>query len=478
MLAMRLIAVAAFTIAASAAGVTTAGANVPSAVTKANTLHIPAMGGATDGTLTTTVTYSDTAATASASTGNTIWLGKGNLFKLTSCVAYHAYGSAPVSSCADRVVDTRANTATIYTYAPSVALYNQPRPSGSVRFGYFTASVQVAYASGSTWVLASYSWPDNGLQGAGIPVAAQNAAAASLPASGSFTITGAYSGAIDSGQPDSICRGMYAPTDGSPRPADVSTSNAAFAGAPAYYEIGQPTGAYAGRARRGTMLVIHGGSWVFNGQGGVEAMRPVADRWRARGFQTVNITYRPCGQSAKDVAWFYDHTRSAVGPAEKLCAAGASAGANLALLLATWRSDVYCVVSEAGPTDLTTVQTQGAYDPATNALTQVNGGRWVHNLAAAAFGDENLAAYSPAVNASGALKATRVLQGFSADDALVPWGQATELRAAMLAANASAYVDTVQLPKGTVKFGHGAVTQASLDDFYAREVNLVSPIAG
>lgn len=478
MLALRLVTVAIAAIAASAVDVTTAGANIPSPVTKANTLHVPAMGGAADGTLTTTVTYTDTTATAAASTGNTIWLGKGALFKLTSCVAYHLYGSAPVSSCADRQVDTRANTATIYTYAPSVALYNQPRPSGSMRFGYVTASVQVVAASGSTWVLASYSWPASGLQGAAIPVAAQNAAAASLPANGPFTITGPYNGAVDSGQPDSICRGGYAPSNGSPRPPGVSTSNAAFAGAPAYYEIGQPTGAYAGRARRGTMLVIHGGSWVFNGQGAVEAVRPAADRWRARGFQTVSITYRPCGQSAKDVAWFYDHTRAAVGASEKVCASGASAGANLALLLATWRSDVYCVVSEAGPTDLTTIQTQGAYDPATNALTQVNGGRWVHNLAAAAFGEENLPASSPAANAAGPLKATRVLQGFSADDALVPWGQATQLRAAMLAANASAYVDTVQLPKGTVKFGHGAVTQASLDDFYAREVALVSPIPG
>ncbi|MEY2440739.1 MAG: hypothetical protein QOJ46_165 [bacterium] len=477
MLAIRLATVV-MAIAASAVDVQAAGANIPSPVTKANTLHVPALGGAADGTLTTTVTYTDTTATAATSTGNTIWLGKGALFQLTSCVAYHLYASAPVSSCADRQVDTRANTATIYTYAPSVALYNQQRPSGSLRFGYFTASVQVANASGSTWALASYSWPSDGLQGAAIPVAAQNAAASSLPANDPFTITGAYNGAVDSGQPDSICRGVYAPSNGSPRPADVSTSNAAFAGAPAYYEIGQPTGAYAGMERRGTMLVIHGGSWVFNGQGGVEGMRTIADRWRARGFQTVSISYRPCGQSSKDAAWFYDHTRAAVGASEKICAAGASAGGHLALLLATYRPDVYCVVSEAGPTDLTTIQTQGAYDPATNAPTQVNGGRLVHNLAAAAFGDENLAAYSPAANASGALKTTRVLQGFSADDALVPWGQATGLRASMLAANASAYADTVQLPKGTVKFGHGAVTQASLDDFYAREVSLVSPIPG
>lgn len=226
------------------------------------------------------------------------------------------------------------------------------------------------------------------------------------------------------------------------------------------------------------MLVIHGGSWVFHGRGAVELSRTTADRWRARGFQTLSVTLRPCGRSSQAIGWFYDRARAALGPSKKICAAGVSAGANLALLLATWRGDVYCVISEEGPTDLTTIQTQGAYDPKTNALTQVNGGRWIRNLAAAAFGAENLVGFSPAANAAGPLSRTRVLQGFPANDALVPWGQATELRAAMLAANPAAYIDTVRLPAGDVKFGHGVATQASLDDFHAREVALVAPIPG
>jgi len=33
-------------------------------------------------------------------------------------------------------------------------------------------------------------------------------------------------------------------------------------------------------------------------------------------------------------------------------------------------------------------------------------------------------------------------------------------------------------PGSTVAFGHGRTTQAGLDDFFAREVQLVSPILG
>jgi hypothetical protein len=69
-----------------------------------------------------------------------------------------------------------------------------------------------------------------------------------------------------------------------------------------------------------------------------------------------------------------------------------------------------------------------------------------------------------------------VLQGFSADDAIVPYQQAADLATAMRAADPFAYVDDVQLAAGTVPFAHGYVTQAALDDFYAREAQLVAPV--
>jgi acetyl esterase/lipase len=201
-----------------------------------------------------------------------------------------------------------------------------------------------------------------------------------------------------------------------------------------------------------------------------------AERWRARGWETVNLTYRPCGQSLGDVLWFYDKARSWFGAGAKICALGRSAGGHLSLLVGANRPDLYCAVSMAGPTDLTTIQHERVFNPATGQYDSTSLSRWVHNLGAAAFGEENLPLYSPAAQASATLKNTRVLQGFSADDPLVPYQQAADLGEAMSASNPTAYVDNLQLATGTIPFGHGLVTQAALDDFYAREERLVAPL--
>jgi acetyl esterase/lipase len=207
-------------------------------------------------------------------------------------------------------------------------------------------------------------------------------------------------------------------------------------------------------------------------------MRPEANRWRARGWETVNLTYRPCGRSLGDVLWFYDRAREWFGRGAAIGALGISAGANLALLLAARRTGVYCVVSEAGPTDLTRIQREGAYNLATGRYDFTLGSRWVHNLGAAAFGEENLAAYSPAqaAKAGATLNGARVLQAFAADDPIVPYQQAADLARPLLVANPAAYVDNVRLAKGKIPFGHGQVTQAAFDDFRARERRLVAPI--
>jgi acetyl esterase/lipase len=455
-------------------------ANIPPPVTKANTVRLPAYGNIPDGTLTTKLTYQQTTASAAASTGNTIGLGKGAVFTLTTCLAYHLQGASPVSSCADRSVDTRANTATVYTYAPSVTLSGQ-RPTGPAAWGYFTAYSQILMQYNGATSFAAHTWPDDGLQGAGLPVAAQAATAATLPPNATVTLQDlAYNGQINTGQADSICRPQPKAANGSALPPGVVSSHPGFAGAPAYYEVGLPTGAYAGQAPRGAMLVIHGGGWVTIGTGAVQAYgRAEADRWRARGFETVNFTYRGCGQSIADATWFYDRARARFGASAKICATGISAGGHLALMLAATRPDVYCVDSQAGPTDLRVIQDQLAYDPATGTLSQTWGGRWAHNIGAAAFGEENLAAASPAASATGPLRNTRLLQGFSADDYLVPWAQATTLGDAVLAANAAAYVDDDRLAPGTeVAFAHGRTTAAALADYYAREVQLVAPILG
>jgi acetyl esterase/lipase len=451
-------------------------ANVPSPTVTTNPVRIPARGNAIDGILTTKVTYGETAASATASTDDTISLGKGWSFRLRTCVAYHLERTAPVSRCAERAVDTRANGDSVFTYAPHVTLSRQPRPTTG-RWGYFISYTEVQYQSGSSWVVAAHSWPDDGLQTAGIAVAPHGEDYGMLPPSSTVTPAGTFTSAVSSGQPDGICAAEPTVSDGSPLPPGVITVHPAFPDAPGYYEVGLPSGEFAGQSPRGVMLVLHGGGWAKTGAGAVEFVRGDADRWRARGWETVNFTYRACGQSLDDALWFYDHARAWFDPSMRICALGTSAGGNLALLIAANRAGLYCVVNQAGPTDLRSIQDELAYDPATGLLNQTTGGHLVHGLAADAFGEENLARFSPAALASGTLKGTRVLQGFSADDPLVSFQQADDLASAMHASNPGAYVDELRLDTGAIPFAHGRVAPAALDDFYAREQRLVEPAA-
>jgi hypothetical protein len=119
---------------------------VPDPIMRSNPVRIP-WTGTTDGALTTEVTYTDTAAAGTASTGNTISLGEGYVFRLRTCVEYHLDGTPPVSSCAERNVDTRSNSTAVDTFAPSVTLSGQPRPT-TQPWAYFSAYTEVLYFAG------------------------------------------------------------------------------------------------------------------------------------------------------------------------------------------------------------------------------------------------------------------------------------------------------------------------------------------
>jgi hypothetical protein len=99
-------------------------------------------------------------------------LETGLTFLLRTCVAYHLHGETPLSSCAERTVDTRSNTDAVVTHAPPVTLARQPRPT-TQPWGYFTAYAEVQAFDGSSWRVSAHSWPDDGVQAAGIPVVAQ-----------------------------------------------------------------------------------------------------------------------------------------------------------------------------------------------------------------------------------------------------------------------------------------------------------------
>jgi acetyl esterase/lipase len=228
--------------------------------------------------------------------------------------------------------------------------------------------------------------------------------------------------------------------------------------APAYYEVGAPSGQHAGRAPKAIMIVIHPGGWYRVGKEVVAVEgRPMANRWRAAGWQTVNIDYRPCAQSIHDVLWFMQRIRH-LHPAAVICAMGSSAGGHLAMLLATMRQDLACAISHAGPTDL--VALDGP----------------LSNIAIAAFG----AKPSPLVHRSprhhaGKIRA-RVLLATGRTDPLIPRAQDASFAKSLRSARPRGYVDVMSLPPGPSWFVHTGVSPESLRELRIREEALVAPL--
>lgn len=267
--------------------------------------------------------------------------------------------------------------------------------------------------------------------------------------------------APNSGLPGSTCVAAPAPIPYTAPGAGVSTSGFG-PDAPAYYEIGRPTGLYEGAAAKGIMLVIHGGSWYMVGKEATSSTRAYSDHWRARGWLTVAVDYRPCAQSIKDVAWFMQRIRMA-RPNAVICAAGLSAGGHLALLLASYRPDLACVIALAGPSDLNALATQNAK---------------LFNQAAAAFGaDPNRLRYVSPISYVPWMRA-RVLLASSAGDPLVVPAQNEAFAAALRAAQPSLYVDSMTLESGSTYFVHAGISSAALENLLAREQALVAPLVG
>ena len=119
---------------------------------------------------------------------------------------------------------------------------------------------------------------------------------------------------------------------------------------------------------KGVVVLVHPGGW---------ASRPSSLTWVAddrrrlveAGFAVVVPTYASGNGPAaiKDISAFYNLARSRY-PAEKVCLMGNSAGGHLAMMVAAMRWDVPCVVSQAGPTDLTGAAHPGVRDAVTNAF--------------------------------------------------------------------------------------------------------------
>lgn len=281
--------------------------------------------------------------------------------------------------------------------------------------------------------------------------------------------------APNSGLPGSTCVPQAASFPYTAPGSGVSI-NALGLDAPGYHEVGRPMGDFLGLRSKGVMLVIHGGGWFAVGKEAVASARPIADRWRARGWTTVNLDYRGCSSSIVDVLWFMKRVRAAL-PTAVICATGASAGAHLALILASIRHDVACTIALAGPSDFDALLTQTAYDYRTGDFTSFGPERLYYaGFAAFGYSPSPLSMRSPIRYA--ATLQTRLLLASGEHDLLVPQEQNANYAAAITAAQPSAYVDVVVLPAGDRPFVHGRVSQAGLDDLSARELTLVTPLVG
>jgi dienelactone hydrolase len=274
-------------------------------------------------------------------------------------------------------------------------------------------------------------------------------------------------GGVDNGGTGSTC----VPRDSGAAPAlepGVSTSGLPGT-APAYYEFGTPAGAYLGQSPKGVMILIHGGGWYSVGAGDVGVMRVDADRWRARGWQTLSITYRGCSQSVPDVLTFHDLARQWAGAKLPICAEGGSAGAHLAVLMAALRPDVACAIGEGTPADFATLAAESAFQP------DLGGALMVANMEIAAFGVAGTA-YDPALHPD---VHGRLLLATAVQDWYIPQAQATDLAAAIRVADPAHYVDVYTAAAGSgAQFVHGTTTALSLQDFYAHEQRLVAPVLG
>ncbi len=140
--------------------------------------------------------------------------------------------------------------------------------------------------------------------------------------------------------------------------------------------------------------------------------------------------------------------RTLLGRRAPICLWGGSAGGQLALMIATRRRDVACVMSEAGPTDLTTDTT---LLPGSNFLFADHGG---------------LARWSPVTYAD-RIRAPLLLVG-ATNDRLVPLGQAREL-ARVHPRHTRVFV----LQAGTSPWVHGSVDSGDLARLYRTERALV-----
>src|SRR3954471_6650943 len=158
-----------------------AAAAAPAPVTVVNAVRIPVINNATVGDARLTLSYTDTAATATAS-APAVSLQRNGRYRMRTCLRWHVRKAFPVSACTDAFVDTTGNSAPKPYPAPTVTkTIARPAAGGSGMVSY-EVDVAVRQADGSYTETAT-SWP----------LAGVTRAAAGVPAVGATTIPAPWS---------------------------------------------------------------------------------------------------------------------------------------------------------------------------------------------------------------------------------------------------------------------------------------------
>ena len=233
-----------------------------------------------------------------------------------------------------------------------------------------------------------------------------------------------------------------------------------------------------GQKPKGVIIGIHGGGWKSNGR---HTLAPVdksdLERWRKRGWITVNIDYRPGADSMKDVLAFHDAVRDWQGPDVRLGATGQSAGGHLAMMMAAkrpgtaTRKPVEFVVSEGGPTDLAALPSQGtptqmfAFWAAAVAFGKMDPAALIESfrtMSPPPYLLENLRKVSPAAQA--ARTGTRLLVANARNDEIVPVSQVDLM--------SGPNVKRFKLDAGDQPWVHAGVSRESLSAFHEAELEI------
>jgi dipeptidyl aminopeptidase/acylaminoacyl peptidase len=175
--------------------------------------------------------------------------------------------------------------------------------------------------------------------------------------------------------------------------------------------LGEPA---AGQPKA-VLMLIHGGGWQRS-DSGYQEQKIAAKTFQQLGYATVTIGYDGGAKGFQQVLAVYRQTRKR-WPDLPVCASGISAGANYSLMLATREPDLTCVLALSAPTDLTTIAAQ---DP---------DGQEAYHAAVTAFGQNQLAKFSP-VRYAKQIKAKVLLVG-AVGDPVVPAAQSEELARAL-----------------------------------------------